>query len=61
MHVFTWWRSGVLLSFSVLTQGVWEALGGSVFAQSVVLLIPGLLDREDELLALQCGTAPHFS
>lgn len=26
-------------------------------AQSVMLLIPGLLDREDELLALQCGTA----
>lgn len=40
----------------ISSQGVWEALGGSVSAQSVVLHIPGLLDREDEL---QCGTAPH--
>lgn len=32
---------------------------GLSVAQGVMLLIPGLLDREDELLALQCGTAPQ--
>lgn len=31
----------------------------SLGAHGVMLLIPGLLDREDELLALQCGTAPQ--
>lgn len=48
-----------LLSCLVLIPGSVGSPGGSVSAQSVMLLIPGLLDREDELLALQCGTAPH--
>lgn len=32
--------------------------GGSGSARGVMLLIPGLQGREDELLALQCATAP---
>lgn len=45
--------TGALLSCLVLIPGSVGSPGGSESAQSVMLLIPGLLDREDELLALQ--------
>lgn len=47
------------VSCSVLVPGSVGSPGGSVSAQRVMLLIPGLLDRGDELLALPCATAPH--
>lgn len=50
---------GCWLSCSVLVPGSVGSPEGSVSAQSVMLLIPGLLDRQDELLALPCGTAPY--
>lgn len=49
MHVFTYQPDGGGVGCCFPSQfsslGVWEALGGSVSAQGVMLLIPGLLDK----------------